>query len=211
METSGGQSSPDAMHSDVLAYSGASSLGAMWVQGSPWVSLGGPLGVLGGSFWIRCGRPMRQTLHTPTFQRLVFFVCFRSSFFSSFLFFDVFRFFVYTNTIVVFYSCFSAFRSVFTGAIRLHAARNSAGTSATQRHLGASQSSKLSQGEYKVLDLLYLSIYLSIYLSVYLPIYLSIYLSIYLYIYTHTYIHIHLYIVNLGPDDGDLELEMLVA
>ena len=52
---------------------------------------------------------------------------------------------------------------------------------------------------------------ISIYLSVYLPIYLSIYLSIYLYIYTHTYIHIHLYIVNLGPDDGDLELEMLVA
>ena len=82
METSGGQSSPDAMHSDVLAHSGASSLGAMWVQGSPWVSLGRPLGVLGGSFWIRCGRPMRQTLRTPTFQRLVFFVCFRSLFFS---------------------------------------------------------------------------------------------------------------------------------
>ena len=81
METSGGQSSPDAMHSDVLAHSGASSLGAMWVQGSPWVSLGRPLGVLEGSFWIRCGRPMRQTLRTPTFQRLVFFVCFRSLFF----------------------------------------------------------------------------------------------------------------------------------
>ena len=67
METSGGQSSPDVTHSDVLAHSGASSLGAMWVQWSPWVSLGGPLGVLGGSFWIPCGGPMRQTLRTPTF------------------------------------------------------------------------------------------------------------------------------------------------
>ena len=84
METSGGQSSPDAMHSDVLAHSGASSLAAMWVQGSPWVSLGRPLGVLGGSFWIRCGRPMRQTLRTPTFQRLVFFYVFPCLFFQSF-------------------------------------------------------------------------------------------------------------------------------
>ena len=71
------------MHSDVLAHSGVSSLGAMWVQGSPWESLGGPLGVLGGSFWIPCGGPMRQTLRTPTFQRFVFFVCFQICFFQS--------------------------------------------------------------------------------------------------------------------------------
>ena len=84
METSGGQSSPNAMHSHVLAHSGASSLAAMWVQGSPWVSLGRPLGVLEGSFWIRCGRPMRQTLRTPTFQRLVFFYVFPCLFFNRF-------------------------------------------------------------------------------------------------------------------------------
>ena len=90
-EPSRGQSSPDTMHSDVLAHSGASSLGAMWVQGSPWVSLGGPLGVLGGSFWIPCGGRMRQTLRTPTFQRVVFFhvfsifVCFVVSLFRLFL------------------------------------------------------------------------------------------------------------------------------
>jgi len=147
METSGGQSSPDAMHSDVLAHSGASSLAAMWVQGSPWVSLGRPLGVLGGSFWIRCGRPMRQTLRTPTFQRLVFFVCFRSLFFS-----------IVSGRLLgrpigrprAPYAMHTDVSSVFTGAIRRLAAREPAGLHANQRRLGSSQSSKLSQGECKV-------------------------------------------------------------
>ena len=68
-----GQGSPDAMHSDVLAHPGASSLGAMYVHGSPWCPLEVPWGSLGGSFWIPCGGPMRHTLRAVTFQRLVCF------------------------------------------------------------------------------------------------------------------------------------------
>ena len=153
------------MHSDVLAHSGVSSLGAMWVQGSPWESLGGPLGVLGGSFWIPCGGPMRQTLRTPTFQRFVFFVCFQICFFQS---------------------CRGGSTSVFTGALRPHmlctpmkraysrarfgstrlgTQRNSAQTSGS---LDPIRGQVLSIELFKVLDLLYLSIYQSIHLSIYL-------------------------------------------
>ena len=143
------------MHSDVLAHSGVFPLGAMWVQGSPWESLGGPLGVLVGSFWIPCGGQMRQTLRTPTFLRFVFFLCFQICFFQS---------------------CRGGSTSVFTGAVRLHMlctpmkraysrARFGSTRLATQRAsaqlsggLDRVTGSKLSKGEYKVLDLLYLSI-----------------------------------------------------
>ena len=172
------------MHSDVLAHSGVSSLGAMWVQGSPWESLGGPLGVLGGSFWIPCGGPMRQTLRTPTFQRFVFFVCFQICFFQS---------------------CQGGSASVFTGAVRLHMLctpmkraysrarfgstrlgnqRASMGLSGTSDRI---RGSKLSKGEYKVLDLLYLSLSL------------SLSLSIYIYIYMCTYVHLFFYITDPPP------------
>ena len=158
METSGGQNSPDAMHSDVLAHSGASSLGAMWVQGSPWVSLVGPWGVVLDSLW---GTDAPDTTHTDVLALSVF------------LYVLVFVFSIVSGRLLgrpigrprAPYAMHTDVSSVFTGAIRLHAAREPAGLSGTQRHLGSSQSSKLYQGEYKVLDLLYLSIYLSIYLS----------------------------------------------
>jgi hypothetical protein len=134
MEPSVGRSSPNVTHSDVLAHSGASSLGAVRLQGSHWVSLGGPLGVLRGSFWIPCGGPMRQTLRTPTFQRVVFFVCFRSSFFSSFRFF-IFLFFSYTRTRLLRFPRVLAHSSAYSrarfGSTRLGNQRDPMGTSGT--------------------------------------------------------------------------------
>ena len=77
-------------------------------------------------------------------------------------FFSFFR--SYSRSFFGFRSVFFVFfggvfsRSVFTGAIRLHTARSSAQIGVNQRQLGSGQSSKLSKGEYKVLDLLYLPI-----------------------------------------------------
>ena len=74
-----------------------------------------------------------------------------------------------------FFSVFLEFFSVFSGDVfsrRLGPQRKSARTSGTSDQVRAQV---LSKGEYKVLDLLYLSVDLSIDLSIYLSIDLSIY------------------------------------
>ena len=91
------------------------------------------------------------------------------------VFTTVFRF----SIVFPVFFCFSRVFSVFSGDVfsrRLGPQRASAEISGTSDQVRAQV---LSKGEYKVLDLLYLSIDLSIYRSIYLSFYRSIYLSIY--------------------------------
>ena len=124
------------MHSDVLAHSGVSLLGPVRVQGSPWVSLGRPWGVVLDSLW-EADAP--DTTHTDVLALSVF------------LCVSVFVFSIVSGRLLgrpigrprAPYAMHTDVSSVFTGAIRLHAARSSAQLSANQRQLGSRQSSSV--------------------------------------------------------------------